>query len=356
MSATGRLPSADMQAGDPAVSVCILTSKRPALLDLCLASRAAHQDPPAFEVLVGADPDPEVIGRVDAHGLTGAVLQVAADDGRLLPSSDKRNILMERARGRLLLFLDDDVQVDPELLADLVEDAEDHPDASVFGGPNLTPHGSSRFQVVQGAVLGSLIGSGPSRRRWGAHPAGFAREPHFTLCNLAVRSSAMVPFPTGLRTGEECAVLNRLRQDGHPMWYDPRLAVYHERRATPMSFLRQVRGYGRGRAVIVREDLQNFRPWFLLPMALLGYLVALPGLVLVTPWAMVPVAAYLSLIAAQAVRIAVSLRRWWWAGPAAAALLAGQHVAYGIGALGGLVASPRPVTAGPARWAELARS
>lgn len=337
------------------LSVCILTTRRPELLDRCLASLAVQRNPPAFEVLVGADPDPGVFDRVSAHGLTGAVLEVAADDGRLLPSADKRNILITRARGRLLLFLDDDVQVDPELLADLAADAEDHPEASVFGGPNLTPHGSSRFQVVQGAVLGSLIGSGPSRRRWGAHPATLAREPNFTLCNLAVRADVMVPFPVGLRTGEECAVLNRLRRQGHPMWYDPRLAVYHERRATPRAFLRQVRGYGRGRAVVVRENLENFRPWFLLPLLLLAYLALLPVLVVATPLALVPLGVYGALVAAQSVRIALSLRRWWWAGPVAGALIVGQHVCYGAGAFTGLVTGRRNVTAGPVRWAELSQ-
>ena len=47
-----------------------------------------------------------------------------------------------------------------------------------FGSPSdyMTPPGSSGFQVVQGAVLSSLMGAGPVSRRYGARHAGLARE------------------------------------------------------------------------------------------------------------------------------------------------------------------------------------
>ena len=57
------------------------------------------------------------------------------DTGRRLPGA-ARNPLIERARGELLLFLDDDVTVPPELLRRLVDTAARHPEASVFGGPD----------------------------------------------------------------------------------------------------------------------------------------------------------------------------------------------------------------------------
>ena len=76
----------------------------------------------------------------------------------------------------------------------------DHINAS----PNDTPPGSSRFQAVQGAVLASLVGSGPVRRRYGAHPPRHADERFFILCNLAVRRSAtrnQVPSRSSISKG-----------------------------------------------------------------------------------------------------------------------------------------------------------
>lgn len=338
------------------MSVCIATARRPGLLAACLDSLVAQRMHPSFEVLVGTDPDPELASLVGSYDLDCALVEVAAIDGRPLAPADKRNLLITRARGELLLFLDDDVVVHPDFLAYLLEDAGQHPDVAVFGGPNLTPPGSSRFQVIHGAVLGSLVGAGPTRRRWGAHPAGMAREPYFTLCNLAVRASTMVPFPPGLYTGEECAVLNQLRRQGLGMWYDPRLAVFHERRPSLATFARQVFGYGRGRGRVVRRSVENFRPSFLAPIAFLVYLAMLPLLTTVTTLAPAPLGIYALLVAAQAVQIQWSLDQMRWVAPEAMFLIVCVHVCYGVGSIAGVFMRHEVRVSGPPVWVDLAQA
>src|SRR5581483_4999678 len=155
--------------------------------------------------------------------------------GRRRPGA-ARNPLIARARGELLLFLDDDVTVPPTMLASLASLAESHPEVTVFGGPNVTPPGSSRFQFVQGAVLSSMMGAGPVSRRYGARHAGPADERWFTLCNLAIRRTTMLPFLDRLVCAEENALLAELRSRGEQMRYDPELRVGHARRSTPRSF------------------------------------------------------------------------------------------------------------------------
>jgi hypothetical protein len=199
-----------------------------------------------------------------------------------------------------------------------------------------------------------LVGAGPARRRYGPHSPGLAREPHFTLCNLAVRADAMVPFPLGLHTGEECAILNQLRRNNHRMWYDPRLAVFHERRPTLRTFTRQVFGYGRGRARIVRRGLDKVRVSFLLPLLLLLYLaLVLPLLALLSLVALAPLALYGTIVLAQAVKIGFSIPSIWWAAPAAALLIVIVHIWYAIGSIAGVLGRSRVLDAGPARWADL---
>ena len=182
--------------------MCILAGHGVEALDGCLEALASQIDAPPFELLVGGTPAPESASVIHRHFPQAAV----CDTGQRLPGA-ARNPLIERAAGELLLFLDDDVTAPPDLLARLARLAIKHPQASVFGGPNETPPGSSQFQIVQGAALSSVMGAGPVSRRYGAHHAGPADERWFTLCNLAVRRKVMLPFLDELVCAEENALL-----------------------------------------------------------------------------------------------------------------------------------------------------
>ncbi|HET8930801.1 MAG TPA: glycosyltransferase [Acidimicrobiales bacterium] len=328
----------------PQISICIVTGRRDAVLDACLQSLSAQQDAPPHELLVCAEGDPAV-AEVVHRRFPGA--QVAFVD-RAFPGA-ARNVLVERARGELLLFLDDDITVDEDLLARLARLADEHPDTGVFGGPNDTPHASTSFQFVQGAALASIVGSGPVRRRYGAHPEGVADERYFTLCNLAVRREVMVPFATDLVCAEENDVLEELRRRKVSMLYSPELVAYHERRATPMGFARQMFKYGRGRGQLSVRRPRDLRFPFLVPTLLLAYLVAAPLLTLAFgPVALIGVAAYLLAALAGAARIAYTLRRpseivlaFW--------LLVVMHCCYGAGFVRGVASRRTPVAPAQAR-------
>lgn len=317
--------------GNPRVSVCIVTGRRIPMLHECLRSVAAQEGAPSFEVLVCSDGDLDVADAVRQH-FPGATVGFVTS---ALPGA-ARNLLVERARGDLLLFLDDDAELRPDALARLDRLAAEHPEAGVFGGPNDTPPGCSRFQAVQGAVLASLVGSGPVRRRYGAHPATHADERFFILCNLAVRRSVMVPFVDDLLCAEENAMLTELARDGVVMFYDPELVAYHERRPTLRGFLAQMHKYGRGRGQVTLLQPSSLRPSFFAPSALLAYLVLAPLLAtLLGPLGLAPLALYAGCVAASSLWIAKTLRRASVA-PAAAALTVLLHLWYGAGVLRGL--------------------
>src|SRR5438445_5263954 len=161
--------------GRPFVSICIASGRREHLLRRCLKSVLDQNNPPSFELLLCADDDPAVKSLVDSMFPSGSAVTLLSrgSPARL------RNILLARARGELLLFLDDDVELEPHFLARLHHLAVDHPEAGVFGGPNVTPRGSSVFQVTQGAVLASLAATGPVRRRYGRHHPTLADERWF---------------------------------------------------------------------------------------------------------------------------------------------------------------------------------
>ena len=329
----------------PLISVCIVTGRRLRLLDDCLASLQQQAGAPAFELLVLSDGDHEVAEAVHARFPAAQVGLVR----RAHPGA-ARNWLIEQARGELLLFLDDDVTVEPHLLARLADVAAAHPDAAVFGGPNETPPRSTGFQFVQGAVLASLVGSGPVRRRYGRHPAGPADERFFTLCNLAVRRTAMIRFDDTLLCAEENAVLTELSRQGVRMHYDPTLVAYHDRRADWRGFARQMHKYGRGRGQLFARSPRTFRPAYAVPSALVAYLVAAAVAAWWTPWVLAPLGLYAGAVLAETAKIIFSLeRRLRWA-PLAAWLLLTVHLCYGTGVVRGALGRRRAIPHAPPVW------
>ncbi len=332
----------------PLISVCILAGHGLSALEACLVSLGEQVAPPPFELLIGGNPTAAVLAVVHARFPAAQ----ACRTGRRLPGA-ARNPLISRARGELLLFLDDDVTVPPDMLRSLASTAARFPEATVFGGPNVTPPASSRFQIVQGAVLSSAVGAGPVSRRYGARHPGLADERWFTLCNLAVRRQTMLPFLDRLVCAEENALLAQLRRRGEQMRYDPSLRVFHARRPTPRSFAQQLVKYGRGRGELLGRHPGTIRAAYLAPAVLLIYLFLLaPTIVFAGRTAelsLVPAALYTALTVATALRIGWTLRRAAVV-PLAVVLIVMVHVCYGWGVLRGIVLPGRAWPEGAAQW------
>jgi cellulose synthase/poly-beta-1,6-N-acetylglucosamine synthase-like glycosyltransferase len=247
-----------------------------------------------------------------------------------------RNEVVEAAAGMLILFIDDDVTVQPEMLVRLAELMTRLPDVEIFGGPNATPIGSPFFEVVQGAVLASMVGAGPVRRRYGRHPAGPADERFFILCNLAVRKRSMKLFPPDLICAEENALLIEMKNRGLAMHYDPDLVVFHERRSNWKGFAQQMHKYGIGRGQVIESQPSTVRLAFILPAMLLVYLAVLPGLIFLTPWAAAPAVAYLAAVVISNVNIMLTLRKAR-ALPLGILLTLLLHACYGAGVVRGVL-------------------
>ena len=71
---------------------------------------------------------------LDIAAVLGDALDPAHDSGDHLHPGDAGYRAMAEAKGRLLVFTDDDVDVEPEWLANLAGAAERHPEVTIFGG------------------------------------------------------------------------------------------------------------------------------------------------------------------------------------------------------------------------------
>jgi len=249
--------------------------------------------------------------------------------------SRQRNLAAHEAQGALLYFLDDDSLVSPDFLTRAVRHYRQDK-VAVVGGPSLTPEKDSPLRQAFGLALASPFGAGSVCNRYRRH--GVCRETgdhELILCNLSISAAVFNEaggFDERLYPNEENELLVRLRRSGWKLIHDPELAVYRSQRPTFPAFVRQLFGYGRGRAQQILLgggiNIASFVPVFFLL-----YLVSLPFLQ--RPVYYLPLLCYLVMVLAVAIRAAVTSGK---TGPAflLPLLFPVLHLSYGAGLLSGL--------------------
>lgn len=169
------------------------------------------------------------------------------------------NRAIAEVHAQLLLFTDDDVDVDQHWASALLDAARRHPEAVVFGG-RTTPRWEGqppRWLADNSLVISAL--NGPTMHfDWGhAERELRAGEAVFPGANMALRSSvfadgnlfceALGPLGRMPTRGEDTEMIERLMTQGHHCVYVPAAIVYHRNPPERMTerFIREWwRGYG----------------------------------------------------------------------------------------------------------------
>ncbi len=181
---------------EPVLEVLIPTAGRTAELAVTLAGLAAQDDPP-FRVLVSDQSDTDV-SREPAVAAMARVLRAQGRDCRFLRHlprrgiAEQRDFLLAHAQAPAVLFLDDDVWLEPGALQTL-HDALERTDAGFVGMAvqglsyleDERPWEWQRFEAWPGSVH-------PERVRRGT--AGYERWPLHNAANL-VHIAARVELP-----------------------------------------------------------------------------------------------------------------------------------------------------------------
>lgn len=153
-----------------------------------------------------------------------------------------------------ILFVDDDVEIPPNFFVEFTRLKKLWPDATLFGGPNLTPAYQKGLARDSGWLLASPLNF-VCRNRYGRGREGVRRSARdFILCNLFVRADISPEFALSLPLGEELGLIRRLIEKGAICIYSPNLAVFHFRRETMGQILAQMEKYGLGRGLASWED------------------------------------------------------------------------------------------------------
>ncbi len=251
--------------------------------------------------------------------------------------SCQRNQAAKMAKGDILYFLDDDSLAVPDALKRIAACFKDEA-VAVLGGPSLTPSEDSLFQRAVAWALSSSFGGGAIRNRYRSY--GILRntdDRELILCNLAFRKEVYLAYgglDERLYPNEENELIDRLLASGARLLHDPEMFVKRSQRPNLAAFIRQMKGYGKGRAeqCLISRSM-SFKA--VLPALFALYSLSLP---LFFPfwWYNLPALTYLvaifanMMIAVQGGGVLLALRL-----PLVYTLL---HFCYGAGFITGLVA------------------
>jgi cellulose synthase/poly-beta-1,6-N-acetylglucosamine synthase-like glycosyltransferase len=298
-------------------------------------------------VLIAARPDQAEVKAVAASRALeypAHKLEIIVARGR--QPSVQRNAALRAAHGDVIYFLDDDSVPEPGNLRRAMAHFRE-PGVQMVGGPNVCPPEAPPLEQVFARVLASRLAVGPSRARYS--PVGQVRatsEKELILCNLLARRQSMLElggFNEALYPNEENALMDELQKRGGKLIYDPDLVVRRRPRSSFKSFSKMLMTYGRGRAEQFREyptfgSALNFVP----PLFCL-FLVALPFLIVFTPFGAACLAALVVYgVAVLAQGLALAAGGHVWQSLAAIPLMVLTHILYGLGFWRGLFTPLKP--------------
>jgi glycosyltransferase involved in cell wall biosynthesis len=224
---------------DPELSIVVPTRNRAGALRRCLDSLRAQAADAPLEVLVVDDGSTDETAAV-LDGLDGVTALRREHRGR----GAARNPGVERARGRLILFVDDDVLAAPGMVQRHLDHHRLHPDphealiGRVTWAPELdiTPH--MRWLEDGGPLFSFNTIADPDAVDWR----------HFCTANASVKRSFLPsprPFDEELVRCVDIELGYRLSKAGMRLRYDADALGHHLREDTPETTERRMRNVGR---------------------------------------------------------------------------------------------------------------
>ena len=245
--------------GHPLVTVVIPTLKNLRRMIPCvdgvLNSRYRNID----VLVVNNDPEPGVIEQ--------KLIDEFAQDGRVryvheprVGVSNARNMAMEHAKGDIVIFADDDVVVDPNWIASIVDVFLTRPETACVTGPILAAEMETRAQHLLEQYGGfdkgfqqEIFDMAEHRRDEPMYPFDAGR--FGSGANMAFRLDVfrqLGGFSTNLGPGtptwggEDIDLARRLVWSGHQLVYEPMAAVWHFHRRRWDDLTRTMYRYGVG--------------------------------------------------------------------------------------------------------------
>jgi O-antigen biosynthesis protein len=165
--------------------------------------------------------------------------------------SAARNVGMTAATGDIIAYLDSDAVADPDWLTYLAWKFKSTDHVGI-GGPNLPP--------PEEDWLANCVASAPGSPTHILLDDEIAE--HIPGCNMAFRKDALAEIDgfdtTYTAAGDDVDICWRLQERGHTIGFSPAALVWHHRRKTIKSYLKQQMGYGKAEAMLLQKHPNRF--------------------------------------------------------------------------------------------------
>lgn len=233
-------------------------------------------------------PDQYEIIVIDDGSTDDTTQRVAAFNHVTLLTQDRggpgtaRNFGVERARGKLVLFVDSDLEVAEDLLERHLKFHNANPDIAATGGSVEPPRKLPIFSWVLADHFSSWFN---------VHPRTIYKdEPEYLpSLNLCIKKDIIIDqhhiaFPAGLKhTGEDVLYCHEIREKGLKLRFLPEAIVRHHDRETMKGHLHHMYRWGH-HAPFVRGSLPNLKYGFLFPKSPFLILFTTPLIIVGYTW------------------------------------------------------------------------
>ena len=189
--------------------------------------------------------------------------------------SENRNRGTKKAKGEIIVFLDDDGTVNRELLKNAEKFFMNNSNIDIVGGPQLTPINEKGFAKISGYALSSKFGGWDVSNRYSIKKLNLnADETYLTSALMFCKKKIFnkVRFDHNLFPGEDSKFIMDAKKAGFKIAYSPNLTLYHRRRPSILGLIKQVFNYGKSGPT--RQSLYETikKPFFLIPSLFVIYL------------------------------------------------------------------------------------
>lgn len=161
--------------------------------------------------------------------------------------SAQLNAAISQARGRILVFADDDCTFPPAWLHKAGNVIERETNIGVVGGPDCAGTDEAPFNIALDYVLNSFLGTGGLRRVQGPSVGKYYPKlwnmaiPREVALGVAIKSKEGLSqvFNENLDVHEDVELIDRIEKTGKRIIYAPDVIVMHSRDTTLPSFTRR---------------------------------------------------------------------------------------------------------------------
>lgn len=170
--------------------------------------------------------------------------------------AQKRDLGVQRSRGKILAFLDDDAYPSENWLkVALSYFLKSDSQIAAVCGPGVTPPHDNLWQKASGWIWSTWLGAGGAGI-YRCVPMKKREVDDFPTFNLLIRKDDFLKvggFDSHFWPGEDTKLcLDLVHKLGKKIIYDPKILVYHHRRSLFEPHLRQIGNYGLHRGYFAR--------------------------------------------------------------------------------------------------------